>query len=290
MSANPIGIVIALVAGLVTAFVVLWNKSEGFREFWIGLWEKIKSVAEPVINGLVEWFSNAWDKIKSVWDGVKPYFQLIWDFIKAVFSGNVVAFFFKEFSGAWSKIKEVFAPFGNFFKGLWNNVKNTFTNLGTKIGDAIGKAVKAGINGVISQIERVINSGIDLINGAIRLINLLPGVNVGKVGNVRFPRLARGGVVDSATFAEIGEAGAEAVVPLENNTGWITKIAQQLATSLVPAIANATKSVTSANYNNNSYNDTVEAFKDALGQMKIVLDDEAMGDFVEKTVADAIYT
>lgn len=290
MSANPIGIVIALVAGLVTAFVVLWNKSEGFREFWIGLWEKIKSVAEPVINGLVEWFSNAWDKIKSVWDGVKPYFQLIWDFIKAVFSGNVVAFFFKEFSGAWSKIKEVFAPFGNFFKGLWNNVKNTFTNLGTKIGDAIGKAVKAGINGVISQIERVINSGIDLINGAIRLINLLPGVNVGKVGNVRFPRLARGGVVDSATFAEIGEAGAEAVIPLENNTGWITKIAQQLATSLVPAIANATKSVTSANYNNNSYNDTVEAFKDALGQMKIVLDDEAMGDFVEKTVADAIYT
>lgn len=290
MSANPIGIVIALVAGLVTAFVVLWNKSEGFREFWIGLWEKIKSVAEPVINGLVEWFSNAWDKIKSVWDGVKPYFQLIWDFIKAVFSGNVVAFFFKEFSGAWSKIKEVFAPFGNFFKGLWNNVKNTFTNLGTKIGDAIGKAVKAGINGVISQIERVINSGIDLINGAIRLINLLPGVNVGKVGNVRFPRLARGGVVDSATFAEIGEAGAEAVVPLENNTGWITKIAQQLATSLVPAIANATKSVTSANYNNNSYNDTVEAFKDALGQMKVVLDDEAMGDFVEKTVADAIYT
>ena len=290
MSANPIGVVIALVAGLVTAFVVLWNKSEGFREFWIRLWEKIKSVAEPVINGLVEWFTNAWDTIKSVWDGAKGYFEFIWEFIKAIFSGNVVAFFFKEFSGAWSKIKEVFAPFGNFFKGLWNNVKNTFTNLGTKIGDAIGKAVKAGINGVISQIERVINSGIDLINGAIRLINLLPGVNVGGIGRISFPRLARGGVVDSATFAEIGEAGAEAVVPLENNTGWITKIAQQLATSLVPAIVNATKSVTSANYDNNSYNDTVEAFKDALGQMKIVLDDEAMGDFVEKTVADAIYT
>ncbi len=290
MSANPIGVVIALVAGLVTAFVVLWNKSEGFREFWIGLWEKIKSVAEPVINGLVEWFTNAWDTIKSVWDGAKGYFEFIWEFIKAIFSGNVVAFFFKEFSGAWSKIKEVFAPFNGFFKNLWNGVKNTFTNLGTKIGDAIGKAVKSGINGVISQIERVINSGIDLINGAIRLINLLPGVNVGGIGRISFPRLARGGVVDSATFAEIGEAGAEAVVPLENNTGWITKIAQQLATSLVPAIINATKSVTSANYNNNSYNDTVEAFKDAIGQMKIVLDDEAMGYFVEKTVADAIYT
>lgn len=290
MSANPIGIVIALVAGLVTAFVVLWNKSEGFREFWIGLWEKIKSVAEPVINGLVEWFTNAWDTIKSVWDGAKGYFEFIWEFIKAIFSGNVVAFFFKEFSGAWSKIKEVFAPFGNFFKGLWNNVKNTFTNLGTKIGDAIGKAVKAGINGVISQIERVINSGIDLINGAIRLINLLPGVNVGGIGRISFPRLARGGVVDSATFAQIGEDGAEAVVPLENNTGWITKVAEQMARAIVPALTNATNNVVSANNGQNVYNDTVEAFKDALGQMKIVLDDEEMGNFVEKTVADAIFT
>ena len=118
----------------------------------------------------------------------------------------------------------------------------------------------------------------------------MPGVSVGSIGRVSFPRLARGGVVDSATFAEIGEAGAEAVVPLENNTGWITKIAQQLATELVPAIVNATKSVNMANYNNNSYNETVEAFKDALGQMKITLDDETLGSFVEKTVADAIYT
>lgn len=290
MSANPIGVVIALIAGLVTAFVVLWNKSEAFRNFWIGLWDNIKSVAEPIINGLVEWFTTAWDAIKSVWDGVQPYFKFLWNLVKAIFSGTVKQFFFKEFLSAWNSIKQVFAPFGEFFKGLWNDVKNTFTSLGTKIGDAIGKAVKSGINGVISQIERVINSGIDLINGAIRLINLLPGVSVGSVGRVRFPRLARGGVVDSATFAEIGEAGAEAVVPLENNTGWITKIAQQLATELVPAIVNATKSVNMANYNNNSYNDTVEAFKDALGQMKITLDDETLGSFVEKTVADAIYT
>lgn len=290
MSANPIGVVIALVAGLVTAFVVLWNKSEAFRNFWIGLWDNIKSVAEPIINGLVEWFSNAWDAIKSVWDGVQPYFQFLWNLVKAIFSGTVKQFFFKEFLSAWNSIKQVFAPFGEFFKGLWNDVKNTFTSLGTKIGDAIGKAVKSGINGVISQIERVINSGIDLINGAIRLINLLPGVSVGSVGRVRFPRLARGGVVDSATFAEIGEAGAEAVVPLENNTGWITKVAEQMARAIVPALTNATNNVASANNGQNVYNDTVEAFKDALGQMKIVLDDEAMGDFVEKTVADAIYT
>ena len=53
MSANPIGVVIALVAGLVTAFVVLWNKSEAFRNFWIGLWDNIKSVA-----AYNKWFSR----------------------------------------------------------------------------------------------------------------------------------------------------------------------------------------------------------------------------------------
>jgi hypothetical protein len=104
------------------------------------------------------------------------------------------------------------------------------------------------------------------------------------------PRLAKGGVVNGATIAEIGEAGAEAVVPLENNTAWITKVATQLAKALAVPLANATQSVTSANQAQNSYNNTVEAFKDALGQMKIVLDDEEMGSFVEKTVADAIYT
>ena len=46
--------------------------------------------------------------------------------------------------------------------------------MGTTIGDAIGGAVKAGINGIISMIEGVINKGIDMINGAINLINKIP--------------------------------------------------------------------------------------------------------------------
>ena len=369
MSANPIGIVIALIAGLVVGFITLWNKSEAFRNFWIGLWENIKSVAEPVIEGVVDWFTTAWDTIKSAWDvaityftgiwnGIKTafspvisfftgifqgawsgirfywdlatsYFNAIWNTIKGIFSvvkavltgdfqgawdgirgivdtwasfftntwnkikgifDPVTSFFKNKFNDAWNAIKSVFSPFESFFSGLWNKVSNTFSNLGTRIGDAIGGAVKSGINGVISSIESTINKAIGLINGAIGIINKLPGVDVSKLDKLSFPRLARGGVVNSATFAEIGEAGAEAVVPLENNTGWITKVATQLAKSLVVPLANATNSVASANYNNNGYNETVEAFKDALGQMKIVLDDEEMGNFVEKTVADAIYT
>lgn len=289
MSANPIGLVIALIAGLVTAFVVLWNKSEAFRNFWIGLWNTIKSVAEPVVTGLVTWFSDAWTKIKGVWNSVGAFFSGVFNNIKNIFD-KAPAYFMQKFTEAWNAIKGVFSQFGSFFSGLWNTISSTFSALGTRIGDAIGGAVKAGINGVISSIENTINSAINLINGAINLINKIPAVNIRKLSGLSFPRLAKGGVVNSATIAEIGEAGAEAVVPLENNLGWVTRVAELLAKSLIVPLANVTRNVNSANYNNNSYNETVEAFKDALGQMKIVLDDEEIGDFVEKTVADAIYT
>jgi phage-related protein len=58
MSLNPIGIVIALIAGLVVAFVTLWNKSDSFREFWINLWEKIKTVCSNAINAIGKFFTE----------------------------------------------------------------------------------------------------------------------------------------------------------------------------------------------------------------------------------------
>jgi phage-related protein len=62
MNLNPIGIVIALIAGLVAAFVVLWNKSDAFRNFWIKLWEKIKTVFGEVVKliktKMDEWGTN----------------------------------------------------------------------------------------------------------------------------------------------------------------------------------------------------------------------------------------
>ena len=85
------------------------------------------------------------------------------------------------------------------------SIQNTFSALGTKIGDAIGGAVKSGINGVISLIERTINSAIRLINGGIKLINLIPGVSVGTINTLSLPRLAKGGVLTEATAVVAGE-------------------------------------------------------------------------------------
>lgn len=226
--ANPIGLVVAAIAALVAAFVVLWNKSEAFREFWLDLWEKIKDAASAVVDWLVQAFSDAWDWIQNAWDSAVSFFSGIWTGIQTVFA-SVKDWFSGIFSDAWTAIKNVFAGWGAFFGGLWDEVKKKFTDFGGKIGDAVGGAVKSGINGAISMIENTINSGINLINGAIGLINKIPGVSIGQFSHVALPRLAQGGVVNQATAAVIGEDGAEAVMPLEKNTGWIKKLAKEIA-------------------------------------------------------------
>lgn len=195
MAANPIGLVVIAIAALVAAFVVLWKKSEGFRNFWINLWTGIKNIA-----------SDAWNGIKS-------------------FFAKVPGFFTEKFQGAYNAVTNVFKKLPSFFSGIWGKIKSSFSSLGTKIGNAIGGAVKAAINKVISRIQSTINTGIGLINSAISLANKLPGVKVGKVPKVSFPRLARGGIVDEATTFVAGEHGKEAIVPLERNTEWIDKVA-----------------------------------------------------------------
>jgi hypothetical protein len=123
----------------------------------------------------------------------------------------------------------VFNNWGTFFSGLWDKIKRTFSKLGTTLGSAIGDAVKAGINSVITMIENTINTGVKLINGAIDLINIVAGGKVSKLALLELPRLATGGIVTSATTALIGENGREAVLPLENNTDWMDKLADRIA-------------------------------------------------------------
>lgn len=58
LNANPIGLIITLIVALVAAFVTLWNKSEGFRNFFIGMWEGIKKCISTVINGIIGGFEG----------------------------------------------------------------------------------------------------------------------------------------------------------------------------------------------------------------------------------------
>ena len=125
MAANPIGLVVAAIAGLVTAFVILWNKSEKFRNFWKGLWKEIKATTEKYIGAVVDFFKNAWDKIKAIWGKVTGFFKSVWDGIKEVF--NAVSDWFKEkFNAAVEAIETVFNAIIGFFSGIWESIKAIF--------------------------------------------------------------------------------------------------------------------------------------------------------------------
>jgi len=265
--ANPIGLVVAALAGLVAAFVYLWNNVEGFRKFWINAWNLIKKYAsdswkairkyfsdawsaikktwstvaaffrgiwsgiKSAFSATKSWFSNlfrnAWNGVKSVWNGARSFFSGIWSGIKGVF-GSVGSWFRSTFQKAWSNIKSVFSGWGSFFSGLWGKVKSKFGSIGTSIGTAMGNAVKNGMNGALSKVESAINKGIGLINSAIRLANKLPGINVGTVGKISLPRLIKGGVLEKGQVGLLEGTGAEAVVPLERNHAWLSRLAQDL--------------------------------------------------------------
>lgn len=129
MLANPIVLIVAAIAGLVAAFVTLWNNCEEFREFWTHLWEQVKGVVQPVLDAIVSYFKMAWENIKVIWDVVVSYFQTIFEHIKLVFGvvGDVLS---GNFGDAWEKIKQIFANWGDFFANLWEGAKNIFANVG----------------------------------------------------------------------------------------------------------------------------------------------------------------
>lgn len=207
---------------IVGVFTGDWNKAwNGIKETFNGIWQIIKGnfdivwesikgivkTAIDVVKGVIQISLNYIKTIwQNIWNGIKNFVSNIWNGIKGIFSGTG-QWFSNIFQQAYNGITRVFSNIGNFFSGIWQRIKETFSNLGTSIGNAISNAVKSGINGVISLIERTINKAINLINGAIGIINLIPGVKVSKIGNLNLPRLAQGGYVKANTpqLAMIGD-------------------------------------------------------------------------------------
>lgn len=193
--------------GIQEIFSGIWTAIKGFFE---GIWNSIKDIVTGAIDyvkSYIEYVLNAISSVwNSVWTGISSFVSGIWNGIVGIFSG-VGSWFTNIFQQAYNGIVGVFSNIGSFFSGIWNSISSTFSNLGTNIGNAISGAVKSGINGVISLIERTINNAIGLINGGIDLINMIPGISIGHVGYLNLPRLAEGGYVKANTpqLAIIGD-------------------------------------------------------------------------------------
>jgi len=177
MKANVIGIVITAVAALVAGFIYLWNNCEGFRNFFINMWNGIKSFFSGIVNwfktavtSISQFFSDAWNAIKSIWNNsiFSQYFGQIWNTIKGIFSA-VKAVLSGNFSEAWSAIQGVFSGWGNFFSGLWDKVKSAFSGAVSgmaSIGKDIVQGLWNGINNMASWIgEKIRGFGENVLSG-----------------------------------------------------------------------------------------------------------------------------
>lgn len=221
MAANPttwiiLGI-IAAIAALIAIFVLV-----------IKNFDKIKAAGEAAWN----WIKSVWEKASAWFDEkvIQPlvkFFKGLWSSITEIF-GNVKDWFTKKFKEAWEGVKSAFSKVGSFFSGIWKTIKETFSNIGQKVGDAIKDTFKAAVNGMLAAAEKVLNAPIKAINKAIGILNKIPKVNINTLTEFTLPRMAKGGIVDSAMTAIIGEDGKEAVIPLENNLGWIKKLSANI--------------------------------------------------------------
>ena len=206
VGANPLVLLISLLAALVVGFVVAYKKVDWFREAVDNLasgfvkgWSDFANRWTNIVVGLIDGFKKGWSDFANWWtDKVKE---------------------------TWANIKSVFGKVGSFFVEIWDTIKSKFTAIGTKIGESIGAAFKLAINSVIATVEKHINFIPNAINGAIDLINKLPNVEISAIPTVNLPRLAKGGVVNEDTVVEVGENGSEAIVPLKNNTEWTSEVA-----------------------------------------------------------------
>ncbi|WP_143314981.1 hypothetical protein [Clostridium sp. HBUAS56017] len=204
---SPIGIAIIAISAIIAAGVLLYQNWDWLKEKAAETWAWIKEKFQSFADWLGSVFETDWSQkfgffgdilngflanVGNIWNAIKQVFGGVIDFVAGVFTGN--------WARAWQGVKEIF---GGIFDGLSSMVKWPLNNI-------IGL-----VNGAISGINRM-----------IRVINRVPGVYIPSVPKI--PYLAKGGIINSPTLAMVGEAGKEAVVPLENNTKGIDLLASKI--------------------------------------------------------------
>lgn len=138
----------------------------------------------------------------------------LWNSITNALS-QIPQWFTDRFTEAKEGVKSAFGSLFGWFTSLWNQITGLFTSVGTTVGNAIGNSFKNVINSVLRGAINIINGFIRSINNVVGIINKIPGVDIGKIGELSVPQLAQGGIVSSPTLAMIGEGReSEAVIPL----------------------------------------------------------------------------
>ena len=227
MAASPVtwiitGIV-AAIAALVAIIIVC-----------VKYWDEIKAAATKAWNAIVNAFTNAGEWFNSkviqpiakfftgMWDGLKNGAKNAWEGVKNAFS-SVSNWFKDTFSAAWQKVKNVFSAGGKVFDGIKDGIASTFKTVVNGLIGGINKVIAVPFNAINSALGKIKNVSV----AGIEPFSWMPTISVPQI-----PKLYRGGVLEKGQVGLLEGSGAEAIVPLEQNTGWLNEIARRLGEML----------------------------------------------------------
>lgn len=240
---SPIGLVILAIGALIAIFVLLWNNCEGFRNFFIELWESVKAIFSQVVEGyiipfiqtqLVPIFQKAFQTIKDAVSGTFTAIKWLWDNVLGPLFKNVILPFIQNtllpiwktiFGGIGGAVSAAFST----IKDLWNNslkpifngildfISGVFTGNWSKAWEGVKSIFSGVFEGLKTIAKAPINFIIGALNGFIRGINKIkipdwvPGVGGRGINIPMIPMLAKGTDFFQGGYAIVGEQGPELV-------------------------------------------------------------------------------
>lgn len=198
-------------------------------DWFIELQDTIKTNIEPVSG----WFSQFFKGVYLAIQEVIPLDKMFSDLKQGIVSNwqTISTSFGQWFGEAAREVSTKLNSISQFFTQLWGDLNTRFKTFGVQVGEVLGSAIKLVLNAALSQVEGHVNKAFGLVNVGLGVINdAIPGTknDIPLISTVKIPRLANGGIISSPTLAMVGEAGREAIVPLENNTEWINKVADAI--------------------------------------------------------------
>lgn len=191
MLANPITIIIAAIAALVGGFIYLWNNCEEFREFWINLWENIKTAIETAWNAITQFLSTTWTNISTAatnaWNAISQFFSTTWTNITNWFHtalNNISMALSTAWTNITTGIQTAWNAIAAFITTTWENIKQIFSNALAAVGAAVSTAwsnISANVTTAMGNIKSFIIGAWDNIKSSIAsaLSNIASGITNG---------------------------------------------------------------------------------------------------------------
>ena len=168
MLANPIVLIIAAITALVAAFIYLWNTNEGFRQFWIDLWEGIKQAVITAWNAITSFLSTAWESILSlaqtVWGAISGFFTTLWEGIKGVFTSaweaisGVMTTIWNTITSIWQSIYDTISPLLEAFRYLFETIFEAIRILIERALTAISQKISEIWNGIVTFLTPILET------------------------------------------------------------------------------------------------------------------------------------